>query len=60
MIVTHTLEVQLGTVGHYYGLSPVTAVALPPSDLDPAAGKMRRYVDGVLTILDYDETMEQP
>jgi len=37
-----------------------TVVGLPASDLDPAAGKLRVYVNGVLTIRDFDPTMEQP
>jgi hypothetical protein len=58
-IAATRLDADLSTVA-VYGVGTSTVVALPPSDLDPAADKMRVYVNGVLTIRDYDPVMEQP
>jgi hypothetical protein len=57
---TAALQADLQIVANSWGLVPQTVVALPPSDGDPAAGQMRVYVNGVLVIRNYDETMEQP
>jgi hypothetical protein len=58
-IAATRLDADLSTVP-VYGVGSSTVVALPASDLDPAADKMRVYVNGVLTIRDYDPVMEQP
>ncbi len=58
--MSRRLVADVTTVPNAHGVAPQTVVALPPSDLDPAPGKMRRVINGVEYVVDYDPTMEQP
>jgi hypothetical protein len=60
MTVAAALVAQTATVANAYGIAPQTVVALPPSDLDPAADEMRLRINGVEYTRQYDAVMEQP
>ena len=60
MTIARSLEADLATVSDAVNIGPRTVVALPPSDLDPAADEMRVYVSGQLVIREYDPELEQP
>lgn len=60
MTRTATIVADLRTIPVAVNIASRTVVALPPSDLDPAADEMRVYVRGQLIIREYDPEMEQP
>ena len=57
---TVTLEADLATVSDAVNIGARTVVALPPSDLDPAADEMRCFASGLPFIREYDPELEQP
>ncbi len=47
-------------VPNAHGVASQTIVAIPPSDLDPDPGWMRRIINGVDRPIQYDPAIELP
>lgn len=58
MTVTASLQITLRTVHNAVGVSPRTAVGIPPSDVDPVSDEMRVDVGGWIIYRAYDSEME--
>lgn len=54
MITKSSLQVTLRTVGNAVGVSPRTAVGIPPSDVDSVSDEMRVAVGGWIIYRAFD------
>ena len=52
------VEADLATIPDTTGIAPRTVVGLPSSVADPAEGKLRVVVDGVMIVRDYDPDLD--